>query len=144
MFEFYHQNSEILLSLVLATILFVSCRELSEHAKEHGFNGWGAWWTPNQSHWNKHQWDDLVLVYLQSLFPNLFSRLWITKFVGRILSAAFKTALVWITDAEHFFQFVSFIAVLVMVQTLGSWEWVLLVYGVNVMVGFLKQFTKIK
>jgi hypothetical protein len=94
MINFFLQYPLNTLFIILMTILFVAGRELSEHAKENGFVGWGLWWNTGQSHINKHEWDDIVLARLSNWFPIVFSKMLITEFVSRILSAAFKTGLV--------------------------------------------------
>lgn len=143
-FEMISGDSVSMIFVALGAFLFVAGRELSEHAKENGFLDWGSWWNTGQSHRNKYNWDDVVLDYLSNAFPSIFKRMWITRIIGRILSAAFKTALVWTTDAEHFFQIISLVGVLISVWILGDWQWMVWFYIINAMVGFLKAFTNIK
>ena len=97
--------------------LFSAFRELSEHAKESKFLGWGNWWNTGTSWANKYNWNPSWL---------------------------FKSAMVWVTDAEHFFQMLSLITVLfaILPQT-GGLESVFYFYAGNVLAGFLKRFTNI-
>lgn len=143
LFEIYQQVQWSWL-LILGAFLAVACRELSEHGKENGFTGWREWWNTGESHDNKHTWDDLLLAYLQNAFPSFFAKIWVTRLVGKILSAAFKTALVWTTDAEHFFQLLAWVGLLLMVLDLSNIETAFAVYLLGAFVGFMKSFTKIK
>lgn len=65
--------------------LFVIFKEIEQHGHDSKFpKDWGSWWN-NKTAWkNKHNWKPSWL---------------------------FKTALVWTTDAEHFFQMLSNISV---------------------------------
>lgn len=67
--------------ILLTGIVFAMGRELMEHSRD---NRWrrhlGPWWNSNTGHLNKKNWKPSWL---------------------------FSTALVWLTDAEHFFQMVS-------------------------------------
>jgi hypothetical protein len=61
-------------------------RELGEHAKDNRFpDKWGRWWNSDTSWTNKYRW-----------FPSWF----------------WKTAGVWATDAEHFFQLLATLSIL--------------------------------
>lgn len=103
--------------LALYGFLFAICRELSEHAKENKFTGYPDWWNTAKSWQNKHNWRPSWL---------------------------FKTGLVWSTDAEHFFQLLSMVAVLFAVMnSSGDWYSVGYFYAGNVLAGFMKIFTKI-
>ena len=106
----------IYLSFLFA-FLFVSFRELSEHAKEGNFKGYPDWWNTPRSFTNKHEWK-----------PN-----WL-----------FKSAMVWVTDAEHFFQMFSLLSVVASTYILAGWETALAFYLGNVVAGFLKRFTNIR
>ena len=109
------------LLIALFAFLFAAFRELSEHGKEGGFIGWADWWNTPVSHRNKYT----------------FGPDWLPRWV-------FGSALVWLTDAEHFFQFLSLISLLAIVLTLGSWELVLIAYLGQALAGLLKSFTSIK
>lgn len=104
-------------TIIIFGFLFAAGREISEHAKESKFKDWGKWWNTNQSWTNKHRW-----------YPSWF----------------WKTAGVWLTDAEHFFQMLSLISVLfaVLIPAFG-FEAALWFYAGNVLAGFLKIFTNI-
>jgi hypothetical protein len=110
-----------LLLIFLFAFLFAACRELSEHGKEGGFIGFPDWWNTPRSHTNKYTWG-----------PD-----WLPRWV-------FGSALVWLTDAEHFFQFLSLLCVLAMVLILGGWQLVLVAYLGQALAGLLKSFTTIK
>lgn len=104
--------------LILFGFLFAAFRELSEHAKESAFpKYWGKWWNTRTSHRNKHQWKP---------------------------SWAFKTSLVWTTDAEHFFQILSFIAAICAVWISGTWQDAICFYLSAQAFGAIKPFTKLK
>lgn len=97
--------------------LFAAFRELSEHAKEGRFTNWGDWWNTPKSFSNKHEWKP---------------------------SWVFKTVLVWTTDAEHFFQMVSFIAAICAVYYGGSWKDAALFYIGAQLFGALKPLTNLR
>ena len=104
--------------LALYGFLFAAFRELSEHAKEGGFKGWPDWWNTPKSWVNKHNWKPSFL---------------------------FKTVLVWVTDAEHFFQMLSFVSVLIaLLASQSNLESVLCFYGGNVLAGLIKELTRSK
>jgi hypothetical protein len=103
---------------------FALCREISEHAKENRFN-LGPWWNTRSSYKNKNTWH---LKYLPFLPDS----------IGKLL---FRKVLVWLTDAEHFFQFISLLAAIGAVFFGGSWQDALSFYiGAQVM-GALKPLT---
>ena len=109
------------LLIALFSFLFAAFRELSEHGKEGGFIGWANWWNTPLSWTNKHSWG-----------PD-----WLPKWV-------FGSALVWATDAEHFFQMLSLLCLLAIVYILGGWQLALAAYFGQAFAGFLKSFTNIK
>ena len=109
------------LLVALFAFMFAAFRELSEHGKEGGFIGWANWWNTPLSSTNKHSWG-----------PD-----WLPKWV-------FGSALVWLTDAEHFFQFLSLLCLLAIVFILGGWQMALVAYLSQAFAGFLKIFTPIK
>lgn len=106
----------ILLTAILGA-LFALCRELSEHAKENNFVGYGRWWNTNTSFTNKHKWKPSWL---------------------------FKTALVWTTDAEHFFQILSFLFAITAVYFGGTWQGALAFYIGAQALGAIKPFTNLR
>ena len=103
--------------VALLGFLFAVFRELSEHAKENGFDGYPKWWNTRTSHRNKHQWKP---------------------------SWAFKTVLVWTTDAEHFFQMCSFICAIFVVKMGGTWSDAITFYLFAQLFGAMKPLTKLK
>jgi len=67
--------------ILLCGIIFAMGRELMEHSRDNRWDKPNSnWWNSNKGWKNKHEWQPSWL---------------------------FKTALVWLTDAEHFFQMVS-------------------------------------
>lgn len=93
---------------------YALCRELSEHAKENNFpDHYGPWWNTNTSWYNKHRWR-----------PSWF----------------WKTAGVWATDAEHFFQMLATISILIALYFgQGQWLTVAFFYFGNVLSGAVKE-----
>jgi hypothetical protein len=120
--------TQTFLLIFLFAFLFAACRELSEHGKEGGFIGFPDWWNTPLSHRNKYIWNKKYLPFL----PNN---------IGQFI---FRKVLVWLTDAEHFFQFLSLLCVLAMVLILSGWQLVLVAYLGQALAGLLKSFTKIK
>ena len=116
------------LLIALFSFLFAAFRELSEHAKEGAFKNLHDWWNTPQSFWHKYHWGPKYLPFI----PERLS-IWI-----------FKTVLVWTTDAEHFFQFLSLLCFLATVFILGNWQLALVAYLAQAFAGFLKTFTPIK
>lgn len=114
--EFYLQT----LLVALFTFLFAAFRELSEHGKEGAFDGFPDWWNTPKAWSNKHNWGEGL-----------------PKWV-------FGNVLVWTTDAEHFFQFLSLLCLLSTVFLLGGWQLALIAYFSQAFAGFLKSFTSIK
>ena len=115
--------------LALYGFLFTTFRELSEHAKENGFKGWPDWWNTSKSWTNKHNWGDKYLPFLPSKI-----RKWL-----------FFSPLVWVTDAEHFFQMLSTVTILIaLLASQSNLESVLYFYGGNVLAGLIKELTRSK
>ena len=108
------------LLIALFAFLFAAFRELSEHGKEGGFIGWANWWNTPKSAQNKYDWN------------------------GKLPKWVFGSVLVWTTDAEHFFQFLSLLCFLATVFILGNWQLALVAYLAQAFAGFLKSFTNIK
>lgn len=66
--------------IAIAAFLFAMGRELMEHSRDNRWDKpYSTWWNSNKAWRNKHEWQPSWL---------------------------FKTALVWMTDAEHFFQMI--------------------------------------
>jgi len=115
--------------LALYGFLFTTFRELMEHAKEDGFKGWPDWWNTSKAWVNKYRWGSKYLPFL----PQKVSK-WI-----------FFSPLVWVTDAEHFFQVLSTISVLLaLLASEGNLNGVLWFYGGNVLSGLIKELTRSK
>ena len=108
------------LLIALFSFLFAAFRELSEHAKEGAFKTLPDWWNTPKSAQNKYDWN------------------------GKLPKWVFGSVLVWTTDAEHFFQFLSLLCFLATVFILGNWQLALVVYLAQAFAGFLKSFTNIK
>lgn len=106
--------------IAILAFLFAAFRELSEHGKENGFKGFPSWWNTSESWGNKYTWN------------------------GNLPQWVFGSVLVWTTDAEHFFQFLSLLCVIGMVFILGGWQVALVAYLAQAFAGFLKTFTPIK
>lgn len=102
--------------------LFAAFRELSEHAKENKFKKWGPWWNTNQSFDNKRTWDDKL----------------------GLPSWWFMSVMVWVTDAEHFFQMMSFLAAIGAVYTGEGWQAALAFYVGAQTAGALKPLTNLR
>jgi hypothetical protein len=67
--------------LIVLLIFYVFFKELEQHGHDSRFpESFGSWWNNDTAWKNKHKWKPSFL---------------------------FKTALVWTTDAEHFFQMLS-------------------------------------
>jgi len=109
------------LLVALFSFLFAAFRELSEHSTEGKFTNWPDWWNASESWTNKHSWG-----------PD-----WLPRWV-------FGSALVWLTDAEHFFQLLSTFSILAMIFILGGWELALVAYLAQALAGLLKSFTNIR
>ena len=108
--------------LLILGFFFALFRELSEHAKESGFTDWGRWWNTSQSWTNKHEWGKDIL-------PSWF----------------FGSFMVWITDAEHFFQLLSMLCVLVGVYYSGGiLEDVIYFYAGHTILGGLKGLSNLR
>jgi len=103
--------------VALFGFLFAAFRELSEHAKENGFKGYPKWWNTDESWTNKHRWQP---------------------------SWAFKTFLVWTTDAEHFFQMMSFLSAIAAVYTGEGWQAALAFFLGAQTAGALKPLTNLR
>ncbi len=101
-------------------LCFSLFRELSEHGKEGAFEGLSDWWNTPKAHRNKHEWGDK---YLPSWMPSKL-RWWI-----------FYSPLVFLTDAEHLFQLLSSVAVMLALwASQGGLESVLaFVMGANIL-----------
>lgn len=114
--------------LVLLGFLYTLFRELGEHAKDNRFIGWGKWWNTDTSWVNKHRWGPMLLPWLPE---------WFTKWL-------FFSPLVWITDAEHFFQALATFAILgALLVSNGVLASVLYFYlGVILSGGFKEIFLK--
>ena len=66
--------------IAIVAILFAMGRELMEHSRDNRWDKpYSNWWNSNKGYDNKNTWKPVWL---------------------------FQTALVWMTDAEHFFQMV--------------------------------------
>ena len=111
-----------LLLIALFGVCFALCRELSEHAKENNFTDWGKWWNTGTSWTNKHEWGH---------------RLNLPKWV-------FKTVVVWTTDAEHFFQLISFLFAIAAVYIGGTWQYALAFYIGAQALGAIKPLTNLR
>lgn len=74
--------------------LFVIARELSEHSKDSRWPVNMRWWNTKTAWKNKHEWHK-----------------WI-----------FKDVLVFVTDAEHFFQWLSHIFIALVFIPFGWWK----------------------
>ena len=109
-----------LIIILLLAFLFAAFRELSEHANEGAFIGWPDWWNTPEAWGNKYTWG------------------------GNLPKWVFGSALVWTTDAEHFFQFLSLLCFLATVLILADWKLALAAYLAQAFAGFLKTFTPIK
>jgi hypothetical protein len=120
-------TSNILL-IALFAVLFVTFRELSEHGKEGGFINWADWWNTPKSHRNKYDWNKKYLPFLPDN-------------VGQFI---FRKVLVWLTDAEHFFQFLSFLSAIFAVMLGGTWQDALAFYIAAQLTGALKSLTNLK
>ena len=114
---------------LLFGFLFAAFRELMDHAKENGFKGYPDWWNTGEAWRNKHEWGPKYLPFLPT---------WLSTWL-------FKTVLVWLTDAEHFFQLFSLLAVLAaLLAGGGTWVHVLNFYAGHAVLGALKPLTKLK
>lgn len=107
--------------VIVCGFLFAACRELSEHAKENKFTDWGPWWNTNQSFNNKRAWSGKL----------------------GLPSWWFMSVMVWVTDAEHFFQFVSMLFAILAIYILAGFEAALALYIGNFFLGALKPFTRL-
>jgi len=83
--------------IAILSFLFAGFRELSEHAKEGNFKGMSHWWNTPKSWINKHEW------------------------VGKLPKWVFGSVMVWVTDAEHFFQFLSLLSVVALLTLIHPW-----------------------
>ena len=110
------------MTLLFSGFFFALFRELSEHAKENGFVDWGRWWNTGESWTNKHEWGKGVL-------PSWF----------------FGSVMVWVTDAEHFFQMFSLLSVLTgLYFCSGILEDVIFFYAGHTILGALKGLTNLR
>ena len=116
------------LLIALLAFLFAVFRELSEHAKEGGFIGSPAWWNTPTSAENKNEWGPKYLPFLPE----------------KVSTFLFRKVLIWMTDAEHFFQLNSLICVIAGIGLLGGWQMALVAYLSQAFAGFLKIFTPLK
>lgn len=116
--------------LLFLGLFFSLFRELSEHGKEGGFTEMPDWWNTPKAHRNKHEWGDK---YLPSwIHPKI--RHWI-----------FFSPLVWITDAEHFFQILSSFCAFTAIYLVTNNFWAtVLFYAGNFVVGIIKALTPLK
>ena len=111
--------------VALFGFLFAMFRELSEHAKEGNFDGYPDWWNTPKSWVNKHEWS-------LPLLPE-----WLNRWL-------FNSPLVWLTDAEHFFQFFSMLSVVSGIWILAGWQYALVFYLGNLLAGAVKGFTDLR
>ena len=105
--------------IAIFAFFFAAFRELSEHAKEGNFKGMPDWWNTPRSYTNKHEWG------------------------GKLPKWVFSSVLVWTTDAEHFFQFLSLICVVVMLSFIHPWFGLAFYLGAQLF-GFVKAFTNLR
>lgn len=100
--------------LALLGFFFYMSSEWEEHSRDNRFpKSWGDWWNSDTSWVNKHRW-----------YPSWF----------------WKTAGVWATDAEHFFELLGTVCVLVaLFVSQGSLESVLWFYGGTLVGGLFKE-----
>ena len=107
--------------IAIFAFFFAGFRELSEHAKEGNFKGMPDWWNTPKSYTNKNEWG---------------KRFKLPKWV-------FGSVMVWTTDAEHFFQFLSLIAVTAAFTLIHPWFGLAFYLGAQFF-GFVKAFTNLR
>ena len=110
------------MTLLLTALLgacFALFRELSEHAKEGNFKRMPDWWNTPKSWTNKQKWG------------------------GKLPKWLFGSVMVWVTDAEHFFQFLSLLAVTAAFTLLHPWFGLSFYLGAQFF-GFVKTFTNLR
>lgn len=105
--------------IAILSFLFAGFRELSEHAKEGNFKGMSHWWNTPKSWINKHEW------------------------VGKLPKWVFGSVMVWVTDAEHFFQFLSLLSVVALLTLIHPWFGLAFYLGAQFF-GFVKTFTNLR
>jgi len=105
--------------IAILSFLFAGFRELSEHAKEGNFKGMSHWWNTPKSWINKHEW------------------------VGKLPKWVFGSVMVWVTDAEHFFQFLSLLSVVALLTLIHPWFGLAFYLGAQFF-GFVKSFTNLR
>ena len=111
-----------MISLIYIPILaffFAAFREISEHAKEGNFKGMPDWWNTPKSWTNKHEWG------------------------GKLPKWLFGSVMVWVTDAEHFFQFLSLLSVVALLTLIHPWFGLAFYLGAQFF-GFVKSFTNLR
>jgi len=109
----------MIFKIVILAFLFAAFRELSEHAKEGNFKGMSDWWNTPKSWINKHEW------------------------VGKLPKWVFGSVMVWVTDAEHFFQFLSLLSVVALLTLIHPWFGLAFYLGAQFF-GFVKSFTNLR
>ena len=109
-------------AVVIFGFIFAAGREISEHAKEGRFTGWGDWWNTPKSFTNKTKWGEAL----------------------KLPKWVFNTVMVWTTDAEHFFQMLSFIEAIIAVYYGGNWKDAALFYIGAQLFGALKPLTNLR
>ena len=105
--------------IAILSFLFAGFRELSEHAKEGNFKGMSHWWNTPESWTNKHEWG------------------------GKLPKWVFGSVMVWVTDAEHFFQFLSLLSVVALLTLIHPWFGLAFYLGAQFF-GFVKSFTNLR
>ena len=105
--------------IAILSFLFAGFRELSEHAKEGNFKGMSHWWNTPESWTNKHEWG------------------------GKLPKWLFGSVMVWVTDAEHFFQFLSLLSVVALLTLIHPWFGLAFYLGAQFF-GFVKSFTNLR
>ena len=105
--------------IAILSFLFAGFRELSEHAKEGNFKGMSHWWNTPKSWINKHEW------------------------VGKLPKWVFGSVMVWVTDAEHFFQFLSLLSVVALLTLIHPWFGLAFYLGAQFF-GIVKAFTNLR
>jgi hypothetical protein len=98
--------------------------ELEQHAELDGFpDEWGKWWNKSTSWVNKHNWG-------------------VDK--HPLVAKSLKTWLVWITDAEHFFQMLKHWCMTLAFISFAGWQILILFLAIMAASALMNEYVLIK
>jgi hypothetical protein len=100
-----------MIAIFICAFVYYISKEMEEASWENSYpRSWGNWWNNDTSWVNKHRWGKKIAKSIGA--PSL----------SKHLTILFQTALVFVTDASHFFQAVRVAVLVVLVAHIASLE----------------------